>query len=116
MDKLFPDPGSLFAAAAVLPVPSALRAVYSVSGLNRDVRTLLESGIGQIWVEGEISNLARPSSGHWYFSLKDRNAQLRCAMFRTRNTQLRFVPRVGQQVLAQGRVSLYEARGEYQLL
>jgi exodeoxyribonuclease VII large subunit len=116
MDKLFPEPGSLFAVAAVLPMPSPVRAVYSVSGLNRDVRTLLESGIGRIWVEGEISNLARPSSGHWYFSLKDRDAQLRCAMFRTRNTQQRFVPREGQLVLAHGRVSLYEPRGEYQLL
>src|ERR1700684_4247090 len=91
-------------------------AVYSVSKLNRVVRLLLESGVGQVWVEGEISNLARPSSGHWYFSLKDRDAQLRCAMFRTRNTLQRFVPREGQLVLAPGRVSLYEPRGEYQLL
>src|SRR6202046_233116 len=92
------------------------RNVYSVSRLNREVRTLLERGLGVVWVEGEISNLARPSSGHWYFSLKDRDAQLRCAMFRTRNAQQRFVPREGQLVLAHGRVSLYEPRGEYQLL
>ncbi|MFI4869536.1 MAG: exodeoxyribonuclease VII large subunit [Steroidobacterales bacterium] len=92
------------------------RAIYSVSKLNREVRLLLESGIGQIWVQGEISNLARPSSGHWYFSLKDRDAQLRCAMFRTRNTLCRFAPREGQLVIAYGRVSLYEPRGDYQLL
>ncbi len=92
------------------------RAVYSVSRLNREVRTLLESGLGAIWVQGEISNLARPSSGHWYFSLKDRDAQLRCAMFRQRNALSRFAPKEGQLVLAFGRVSLYEPRGDYQLL
>src|SRR6202140_1487336 len=91
-------------------------AIYSVSKLNREVRQLLESGIGQIWVQGEISNLARPSSGHWYFSLKERDAQLRCAMFRARNCQCRFTPREGQAVIAYGRVSLYEPRGDYQLL
>jgi exodeoxyribonuclease VII large subunit len=90
--------------------------VYSVSQLNREVRMLLEAGIGQIWVQGEISNLARPSSGHWYFSLKDRDAQLRCAMFRARNSLCRFAPREGQLVTAYGRVSLYEPRGDYQLL
>ncbi|MGH8263901.1 MAG: exodeoxyribonuclease VII large subunit [Steroidobacteraceae bacterium] len=92
------------------------RAVYSVSRLNREARTLLESGLGSLWVQGEISNLARPSSGHWYFSLKDRDAQLRCAMFRQRNTLARFAPKEGQLVLCFGRVSLYEPRGDYQLL
>jgi exodeoxyribonuclease VII large subunit len=95
---------------------TAPTAVYSVSRLNREVRALLEAGIGQIWVEGEISNLARPGSGHWYFSLKDRDAQLRCAMFRTRNSRAQFTPAEGQLVLARGRVSLYEPRGDYQLL
>jgi exodeoxyribonuclease VII large subunit len=80
------------------------------------VRSLLESGLGTLWVEGEISNLARPASGHWYFSLKDRDAQIRCAMFRQRNVLSRFVPREGQLVVAFGRVSLYEPRGDYQLL
>ncbi|HEY6453210.1 MAG TPA: exodeoxyribonuclease VII large subunit [Steroidobacteraceae bacterium] len=94
----------------------AVRAVYSVSRLNREARTLLESGLGSLWVQGEISNLARPSSGHWYFSLKDRDAQLRCAMFRQRNTLARFAPKEGQLVLCFGRVSLYEPRGDYQLL
>jgi exodeoxyribonuclease VII large subunit len=97
-------------------LPAPVRSVYSVSRLNREVRALLESGLGTIWVQGEISNLSRPSSGHWYFTLKDRDAQLRCAMFRTRNTLARFVPKEGQSVLACGRVSVYEPRGDYQLL
>ena len=80
------------------------------------MRSLLESGLGTLWVEGEISNLARPASGHWYFSLKDRDAQIRCAMFRQRNVLSRFAPREGQLVVAFGRVSLYEPRGDYQLL
>jgi len=90
--------------------------VYTVSRLNRAVRGLLESGFTAVWVEGEISNLARPSSGHWYFSLKDREAQVRCAMFRQRNLLARCTPREGQLVHAFGRVSLYEPRGDYQLL
>ncbi len=80
------------------------------------MRLLLESGVGVVWVQGEISNLSKPSSGHWYFSLKDRDAQLRCAMFRARNSHCRFTPREGQAVVAYGRVSLYEPRGDYQLL
>jgi exodeoxyribonuclease VII large subunit len=91
-------------------------AVYSVSRLNREARLLLEAGLGRVWVEAELSNLARPSSGHWYFTLKDSTAQLRCAMFRQRNQLTRFQPRDGQQVLARGRVSLYEPRGDYQLI
>ncbi len=77
---------------------------------------LLESGLGMVWVQAEVSNFSRPGSGHWYFSLKDRDAQLRCAMFRQRNVLARFTPREGQLVLARGRVSLYEPRGDYQLL
>src|SRR5580704_15333481 len=102
--------------AASPGLPAPVRNVYSVSRLNREARALLESGLGTIWVQAEISNLSRPSSGHWYFTLKDRDAQLRCAMFRTRNTLVRFVPKEGQLVLAGGRVSLYEPRGDYQLL
>jgi exodeoxyribonuclease VII large subunit len=93
----------------------ATRTVYSVSELNREVRVLLESGIGNVWVQGELSNLSRPSSGHWYFSLKDGEAQVRCCMYRTRNVLARFAPREGQMLIARGRVSLYEPRGEYQL-
>jgi exodeoxyribonuclease VII large subunit len=92
------------------------RKVYTISQLNAEVRLLLERGLAVIWVEGELSNLSQPSSGHWYFSLKDRNAQIRCAMFRQRNIAAGFAPRAGQHVLARGRVSVYEARGDYQLI
>lgn len=77
---------------------------------------LLERGLPALWIEGELSNLSRPSSGHWYFSLKDESAQLRCAMFRQRNMLARFTPKDGMHVLARGRVSLYEARGDYQFI
>jgi exodeoxyribonuclease VII large subunit len=92
------------------------RNVYTVSRLNREVRVLIERGLGVIWVEGELSNLSVPSSGHWYFSMKDRDAQLRCAMFRQRNMSVGFTPKAGQQILARGRVSLYEPRGDYQFI
>jgi exodeoxyribonuclease VII large subunit len=90
--------------------------VYSVSRLNSEVRALLEGSFPLLWVEGEISNLARPSSGHLYFSLKDSRAQVRCAMFRNRNQLLRFRPDNGMQVLIRARVGLYEGRGEFQLV
>src|SRR4029077_17820141 len=97
-------------------LPTASRDVYSVSRLNREVRVLLERGLGVLWVEGELSNLSQPASGHWYFSLKDRDAQRRCAMFRTRNVLVGFTPRAGAQLLVRGHISVYEARGEYQLI
>ena len=93
-----------------------LREVYSVSRLNREARLLLEGGFPPLWVEGELSNVSRPSSGHLYFTLKDEAAQVRCAMFRTRNALLAFDPENGIQVLARARVSLYEGRGDYQLI
>ena len=92
------------------------REVYSVGRLNREARLMLEAGLPALWVEGEMSNFSSPASGHWYFTLKDRDAQIRCAMFRTRNTITGFCPRDGQQVLLRGRVSLYEPRGDYQLI
>ena len=92
------------------------RDIYSVSRLNREVRVLLERGFGSLWLEAEISNLAKPGSGHWYFSLKDAAAQVRCAMFRQRNMLCGFVPRDGQKVLVRARIGLYEPRGEYQLI
>ncbi len=92
------------------------RHVYTVAELNREARRAIESSLGVVWVEGEISNLARPASGHMYWSLKDEHAQLRCAMFRQRNRALGFEPQNGQQILARGRVSIYEARGEFQLV
>jgi exodeoxyribonuclease VII large subunit len=98
------------------PPARAERDVYTVSRLNKEVRLLLESGLPLLWLEGEISNFAAPASGHWYFSLKDANAQVRCAMWRQRNTGLRFRPKEGMQVLARARVGLYEPRGEYQLI
>jgi exodeoxyribonuclease VII large subunit len=92
------------------------RDIYSVSRLNREVRVLLERGFGSLWLEAEISNFARPSSGHWYFSLKDATAQVRCAMFRQRNMLCSFAARDGQKVLVRARIGLYEPRGEYQLI
>ncbi len=92
------------------------RVVYSVARLNREVRRLLETSFPMLWVQGEISNLARPGSGHLYFTLKDEQAQVRCAMFRNRNQLLRFRPENGQQVLLRARISLYEGRGEFQLI
>src|SRR6202453_2183717 len=92
------------------------RDIYSVSRLNREVRILLERGFGSLWLEAEISNFARPSSGHWYFSLKDAAAQVRCAMFRQRNMLCTFTARDGQKVLVRARIGLYEPRGEYQLI
>jgi len=104
-----------------LPTPApastaAEREVYTPSRLNREARLLLERGFGALWVEGEISNLSRPSSGHWYFSIKDETAQLRCAMFRQRNLLAKFTPKDGMLVQLRGRVSLYEPRGDYQFL
>ena len=90
--------------------------VLTVSQLNRRARTLLESHFDFVWVSGEISNLAAPASGHWYFSLKDGDAQVRCAMFRNRNQRLRFTPEQGDEVRVRCRVSLYEGRGEFQLI
>lgn len=94
----------------------ATREILSVSELNRKARQLLETHLPLLWVEGEISNFAKPSSGHWYFTLKDANAQVRCAMFRNRNNEVRFKPEQGIQVLVRARVSLYEGRGDYQLI
>ena len=92
------------------------RQIFSVSELNRNVRQLLETRLPMLWVEGEISNFARPASGHWYLTLKDGQAQVRCAMFRNSNMRVNFKPGNGTQVLVRGRVGLYEGRGDYQLI
>lgn len=92
------------------------RHIYHVSELNQDVRTLLETGFPQLWLEGEISNFSCPSSGHWYFTLKDSRAQVRCAMFKNKNAKVGFTPKQGDKILAKVKISLYEARGEYQLI
>ncbi len=90
--------------------------IWSVSALNFEIRTMLEQGIGSVWIEGEVSNFACPASGHWYFSLKDERAQCRAAMFKNRNSRVGFQPQNGQQVLLRAKVTLYEARGEFQLV
>ena len=99
-----------------LPTRTTLREVYSVSRLNLEVRALLDANFPPTWVEGEISNLARPRSGHIYFSLKDENCQVRCAMFRMNLRKLDFEPENGQQVLVRATVGLYPERGEFQLV
>lgn len=92
------------------------RQIFSVSQLNRSVRHLIETQLPLLWVEGEISNFARPASGHWYLTLKDDQAQVRCAMFRNSNQRVGFKPANGTQVLVRCRAGLYEGRGEYQLV
>jgi len=95
---------------------NSFRDIYSISRLTREVRTVLESGFPLLWIEGEISNLAIPSSGHWYFTLKDQATQIRCAMFRNKNRLVREAPQNGNKVIIRARISLYEARGEFQCI
>jgi len=96
-------------------IPSAAD-IYTITRLNREVRSVLEDVFPTIWVQGEISNLAKPASGHFYFTLKDSAAQVRCAMFKNRQSGLRFDPENGMEVLARANIGLYEGRGEYQLI
>jgi exodeoxyribonuclease VII large subunit len=95
---------------------STEKQIYSVSTLNKSVKRLLESHFQVIWIEGEVSNLSRPSSGHLYFTLKDESAQVRCAMFRLRNISKPVAIENGSQILAYAKISLYDARGDYQLI
>ncbi|MCU7939512.1 MAG: exodeoxyribonuclease VII large subunit [gamma proteobacterium symbiont of Bathyaustriella thionipta] len=90
--------------------------VLSVSEFSRNVKRVLEYNFPAVWISGEISNLAMPRSGHWYFTLKDDQSQVRCAMFRQSNQRLNFVPDEGMQIVIKARVSLYEARGDFQLI
>jgi exodeoxyribonuclease VII large subunit len=92
------------------------RDLYSVSRLNAEVRSVLEGSFPLVWVEGEITGLSQPRSGHWYFGLKDAYAQVRCAMFRNRNLLVRFRPEDGQHVVIRARVGFFEPRGEFQLV
>ena len=92
------------------------REVYTVARLNDEVARLLEDSFPLVWVEGELSNLARPRSGHMYFTLKDPRAQVRCALFRSNRMRLGFEPQDGMQVVARARVGLYGPRGEFQLV
>lgn len=95
-----------------LPKPTPV----SVTEINRKAKSLLENQLGEVCVEAEISNLSRPSSGHWYFTLKDDRAQLSCAMFRRANMRVGFEPKLGDSVIVRGLLSIYEARGNYQLM
>jgi exodeoxyribonuclease VII large subunit len=90
--------------------------ILSVSELNQQIRSFLEEQVAPLWISGEISNFACPSSGHWYFTLKDASAAIRCALFQPRMRGIQFTPSNGAQVLVHGKVSLYETRGEYQLI
>lgn len=90
--------------------------IFTVSTLNAQVRVLLENEMGIVWLIGEISNFSAPVSGHWYFTLKDSRAQVKCAMFRGNNRRVTFKPTNGNQVIVKARLSLYEPRGDYQLI
>jgi exodeoxyribonuclease VII large subunit len=92
------------------------RDIYNVTRLNREVRAVLEGSFSSIWLQGEISNFACPASGHMYMSLKDVHSQVRCAMFKGKNRFLKFEPENGAEVLVRANVSLYEGRGEFQLI
>lgn len=97
-------------------LPPQSPAIFTVSRLNQTVRTLLEREMGQVWITGEISNFTQPASGHWYFTLKDDTAQVRGAMFRNSNRRVTFRPQHGQQVLVRASVTLYDPRGDYQII
>lgn len=103
-----------FPAAASIDPPK--RRVFTVSSLNRRIKDLLESELPQVWVEGEISNLSRPGSGHVYFSLKDEQCQIRCALFRGRSQYAATELVDGAQVLVRARLTMYEVRGDVQLV
>ncbi|ENP8453732.1 exodeoxyribonuclease VII large subunit [Photobacterium damselae] len=90
--------------------------IFTVSTLNAQVRVLLENEMGIVWLVGELSNFSMPVSGHWYFTLKDARAQVKCAMFKGNNRRVLFKPSNGTQVLVKARLSLYEPRGDYQLI
>ncbi|MDR9440504.1 MAG: exodeoxyribonuclease VII large subunit, partial [Halomonas sp.] len=97
-------------------MPRPEDAPLSVSELNRRARQALEQDVGEVWVEGELSGVSRPGSGHLYFTLKDDRAQLRCALFRTRARFVAAPMRDGDRVKVRGQVSLFEPRGDYQLI
>ncbi|WP_100656716.1 exodeoxyribonuclease VII large subunit [Alteromonas flava] len=96
--------------------PADLRQIYSVTKLNRYVKSILEGEIGTLWLSAEISNFTAAASGHWYFTLKDSKAQIKCAMFRGANARINYRPKEGDKVLVRGNLSLYEPRGDYQLI
>lgn len=99
-----------------MPSATEQRQVFTVASLNAEVRQVLEQGFGMVWLMGEISNFAAPGSGHWYLTLKDERAQIRAAMFRNANQRVRIRPQNGIQVLVRAKITVYEPRGDYQLI
>ncbi len=99
-----------------MEVTGTKRKIFTVSRLNQEVQSTLESSFGMVWLQGELSNFSKPASGHFYFSLKDSQSQIRCAMFRARNRYVDFDPQVGDEVLVRGKLGLYAARGDFQLI
>ena len=99
-----------------LEAESAQPQVYSVSGLTRDIRAIMEAAFDSVWVEGEVSNFRIAASGHSYFVLKDDKAQIRCVLFKGYRAGIKFQPEDGDQVLMFGRITVYDARGEYQII
>ena len=100
----------------VMDLPFQPPKIYTVSALTAEIKSILEEEFDFIWVEGEISNFAHPSSGHYYMSLKDENAQIRAVMFKPQAHYLKFIPENGMKVIVRGRIGLYEPRGEYQII
>ena len=92
------------------------RRILTVSELTHDIKILLETGFDSVWVKGEVSSFKIPSSGHFYFSLKDESALLACVMFKFKNQYLKFELKDGLEVICGGRITLYEPRGSYQIL
>src|SRR5512143_3319512 len=92
------------------------RRAMSVSELTARLKNVVERAFVDVYIQGEISNFRRHTSGHWYFSLKDEAASLRCASFRMQNRMIRFIPEDGLHVVARGRLSIYDTRGDYQLI
>lgn len=90
--------------------------IYNISTLNSEIKRLLEGNFGRVWVNAEISNFVAASSGHWYFTLKDARSQIKCAMFKGKNRSVKFRPQNGQQIMVKANISVYEPRGDYQLL
>lgn len=97
-------------------VPLTPRKVYTVSRLNQEVQGSLERTFGMLWLQGELSNFSRPGSGHFYFTIKDSQSQIRCAMFKGRNRYIDFKPQSGDAVIVRGKLGLYSARGDFQLI
>ncbi len=116
LGKTQSPPEELVESSAHLDTENPQPQVYSVSGLTRDIRAILEAAFDSVWVEGEISNFRTVASGHSYFVLKDNNAQIRCVLFKGYRAGIKFQPEDGDQVLLFGRITVYDARGEYQII